>query len=248
MADAVDTGSPGNGGDGSSIDLTDVGIGEQIVDKQAPSGEGASDITAGAPAAAPSPETLLGTPAQAYPTAEEIARANYQTFGPLFQQMAPKPQAPEMPWKDPAQYWNMPQENAQAAFHERVTKYAEHIAEARTRPLEQRIQQLEGAFQYAQARFATDPNFSKIEARFQQLVYDGVPPHHARKYAELEMGQASPSSASPTTPRPVPMPPRHATTQPTRALAPQAPVRDRSRMPSIEESFKRSGAGRFMGE
>ena len=211
------------------------------------SGSGAESEHAAVVDSVPDAPAAPAPAVQSYPTADDIARANYSTFGPIFQQMVPRPAPPEMPWKDPGQYWNMPSENPQAAFHERVTKYAEHIAEARVAPLIQRIQQLEGAFQYAQARFATDPNFSKIEARFQELVYDRVPPHHARRYAELEMGQASPNQASPTTPRPIPMPPRHATSPATRTSAPQAPARDRSKMPTIEDSFKRSGAGRFLG-
>lgn len=169
-------------------------------------------------------------------SAEDIARANYQTFGPLFQQLAPKPEAPKHPWNDPSAYWSMagvPEDRAHAEFDRRLEQRASAVAESLVEKRlsaaldEQRKQFAQAlAWQESQfkAQFAADPAFSKIESHYRRYVNEGVPPQHARRLAEMDAGisRGAPvqHAAPPAPAASAPMPPRHATSPATRTAAP----------------------------
>ena len=81
------------------------------------------------PEPAPSPASPAAQPGL---TPEALAQANYQTFGPLFQQLMPKPPEAPLPWADPKSFWSIPAEGDgfYKDFHSRQEQLARHIAQA----------------------------------------------------------------------------------------------------------------------
>lgn len=172
-----------------------------------------------------SPSPTPAAPAFDY---ESLARANAQALAPALQQFAPKPPAPEHPWSKPEQYWDLTGFQGPAAFqemHRRVDQLAEHKAQAAVEKMRADIvKEVQQAFQgqrsYFAAQFQQDPVFSKIQPHFDKYVQRGYDAADARFLAERDAGISRSAAPSAAGPRPVPMPPKHATSPATRNGAP----------------------------
>src|SRR3972149_212105 len=178
-----------------------------------------------APGTTAAPSGVAAPPAAAF-TAEDLARANYQTFGPLLQQIVPQPEAPKTPWSDPVASWGALQgvqdDRVHSEYQTRHEQLARHIAqeEVRTALEKQRVEFqniLRGQADYFQAQFARDPGFQRIEPFFRKYSQEGLPPAYARRLAEEDAGISRPAGPSgQAAPRPAPVPPRYATSPATR--------------------------------
>lgn len=180
--------------------------GEQVHEEQAP----AQQYSAPAP-----------SPAIDY---DRFAAAQAQALAPVFQQFAPKPSPSAQPWDKP-EFWQLPEgPDANRMFHERIQQFADARAKAAASEAVESLrrefaQALQGRDAYMQARYAPDPNFTRIEAHFQKYVREGMPAQYARRLAEQDAGVGgAPSGAGQA--RGVPTPPPHLTSPGTRSASP----------------------------
>lgn len=186
------------------------------------SGEAAAPESAPMPAPAAAPQPL---------TADALAQAMGQTFAPVFQQLAPRPPAPQHPWSDPRAYWNLsgvPEEQAHQEFHRRQEAFAKHVAaqeieSALAKQRQEFAQALNGQSAYFNAVYK--PEHQPYRAHFEKYLRQGIPEEFAARLAKQDagLGAAAPGAQGP---RPAPKVPAHATSPQTRTSPtgkPQAP-------------------------
>lgn len=173
------------------------------------SGAGDPGSVAADPAPVPAPQPSIDY--------DRLGQTYMQANASLMQQFAPKPAPQPQPWDKP-EFWELPQgPDATRLFHERIQQFADARAEAKVKAVADSLRQefaqvLQGRDAYMQARFASDPNFTRIEAHFQKYVREGLPAQYARRLAEQDAGAAAPQQGAAQSRPAVPQPPKHMTT------------------------------------